>query len=672
MNNRQMAQKFLLLIFFFMAISQVLYTYQNVRMFRSQYNVLTDEQAKELGEFIQKQLSYGLKYNIPLERLGKVNDYLNGILKGTPDLSFIDIIKDEKLVFTAAKSRDSIRKVEVLIAGKDDQVIASIQLGISMEVDRHSKRMLFDLCTIVLAVLILTYELLLFFASRFIYIPGKEAVVAANTQLFNLTPLNHGIKSFEFYYFLSEIGNTVEITRQKLFWLVNELKKLSLSVEKGTQKDKIIELINRQKKRVNEFAVEKKVFRPIIHPSHARPIVFTFILAANLHSSFLPLFAKDLLKIPTFLSGMFSETILMGLPISAYMISVALSMIVFGTGSFKNMRPFTAISLSLLLSFIGFIFCGISQNIIHLILARTICASGLALITLHCRQFVVDHSSQENVTFYLAGYTTAFAGGMFCSIVLGGIIADYFNYRIVYFFSAFLLLFVFIFTFSVFSNKEVTPKKESVTKGSFAIYFNHFIKDRNAIAITLHGVVTRMIFVGFLYYSIPIFLKERFSFSDIGRIMMLYGLTCIFLPSFLNRNVKKIKQSVGVILASNNLLGLVLVSFIFIKFDTPLYMAIAASLGTIALGISNSVTFPSQIKILLNTQTVKQVGSHTPMAVYQSLEKVGSALGPVVFGALASYYGINKAIGMGGALYLANTIIFYILCKNLSDDKESV
>ncbi len=101
-------------------------------------------------------------------------------------------------------------------------------------------------------------------------------------------------------------------------------------------------------------------------------------------------------------------------------------------------------------------------------------------------------------------------------------------------------------------------------------------------------------------------------------------------------------------------------------------MAIAASLGTIALGISNSVTFPSQIKILLNTQTVKQVGSHTPMAVYQSLEKVGSALGPVVFGALASYYGINKAIGMGGALYLANTIIFYILCKNLSDDKESV
>ena len=582
-------------------------------MFRSHYNALTDVQVKELGSFIQTQLSYGLKYNIPLERLGKVNDYLGAILNDTPDLSFIDIIKDGKPVFSASKSRESIRKIEVLITGKENLAVAAIHLGISMEVDRHSKRMLFDLCTIVLAVLILTYELLIYFSSRFIHIPGKEAIIAANTQLYNLFPLEHRVKSFEFYYLLSEIGSTVERTRQKLNHLNDKITKLSNFVESGTlkEKDKILDLIHTQKKKMNDLVLEKMKFKSIIHPSHARPIVFTFILAANLHSSFLPLFAQDLLDTPTFLTGLFSEKVLMGLPISAYMISVALSMVLFGTGSLRHMRPFNAISLSLVLSFFGFIFCAFSQNIIHLILARIICASGLALITLHRRQFVVDHSRQDNVTFYLAGYTMAFAGGMFCSIVIGGILSDYLNYRIVYFFAAFLLLFVFIFTFFVFSDKNVAHTVEKEARGNFSAFFSHFIKDRNAMAITLHGIVTRLIFVGFLYYSIPIFLKAKFSFSDIGRIMMLYGLTCIFLATYLNQNIKQIKHSLTAILSANTLLSIIFISFFFIKYDTPVYMALATAAGTIALGISNCVTFPSQIKILLNTQTVKKTYSFT-------------------------------------------------------------
>ncbi len=671
MNTKVTARNLLIIVFSFMILSQTLYTFQNIKMFRNQYNQMTDEQVKELGEVIQNEISNALKYGIPIERLGRVNQFLKDIVSQNTNISFIDITHNGKALYTAAQSREFLRIVNVSIQKPDGQQAGMIRLGINKEVEKHAKRILFDLCTIVVAALIITYELLVFLASLLINIPGREALIAANTQISNLKPLKYHTNSQEMLFFLSEIGAVVESTQKRMQRLYNEMvaleKKISGSTRKG--KMKVLNLIEREKMNIQQFMLEKARFEHIVNPAHVRPMVFTFVLAANLHSSFLPIFARDLLRNPTFLSGFFSESVLMGLPITVYMLTVMVAMALLGTSTFQKISPFKAISASLITTAIGLVMCGISKNVIHLILARILCGFGLALIVIQCRQYIVDHSLPEKRAYYMAGYTTAFSGGMFCSIVLGGILADYFSFRIVYFIAAVILIFVFIFTWIVFNDKTENGRKAPPTTISLAQTLRLLVRDKNLVAIVFHGIITRMLLVGYLYYSLPIFLKTGFTYSDIGRVMMSYGLTCVLLASFLNRFIKQARHSKTAILVFNILLGLTLISFNYIPFTKPLYFILAGAGGLVVMGIANSITFPSQINLLLTTNTVEKIGSRSPMALYQALEKVGSALGPLIFGGFAAMINIEKAIFYAGVICIVGNILFFMVYR--ADKRES-
>lgn len=65
-------------------------------------------------------------------------------------------------------------------------------------------------------------------------------------------------------------------------------------------------------------------------------------------------------------------------------------------------------------------------------------------------------------------------------------------------------------------------------------------------------------------------------------------------------------------------------------------------------GASNSVTFPAQSALLLNTGTARALGSRTALSVYNSFERIGSALGPVFYGFFISHFGmLQPAVALG-------------------------
>jgi MFS family permease len=674
MNLKDTARNLLITIFSFIVFAQLIYTYQNIRMFNSSFTNQTDEQVQELGAVIANEIATALKYKIPLNRIGQVNRFLKGIVDDTPNINFIDIIENDKQIYSASRSREALRVLSVPIENPDGKMVAEIKLGISPVIEKYSNRILFDLFTIVMVGLIITYELLIFFTSRMLHIPGQETMMAANCLFTNLETFPLRINSQELSDFLSEISLTVENTRRRIENLYDDINELAQRVSRSvrTSQDKVLEQISKQKEALLSLSGKKAKFTPIINPAHARPMVFTFILAANLHSSFLPFFAQDLLHTPTVLTGMFSEKVLMGLPITAYMMTVMITMIILGSGRFDAVSPFRSICISLLFTAAGLIFCGLAQDIVTLILARMLCAVGFALIVLNGRQFIVDHSRSERRAFHLAGYTTAFSGGMFSSIVIGGIMADYFSYRIVFFTAAGLLIFVFLFAHFVFAERPVFLKDDRGKRESgLARFVSLCMKDRRIIAVILQGIITRIMLVGFYYYAIPIFLRSQFAFSDIGRIMMFYGLTSILLASYLNKYIKRVEQSEKAIIISNIVLGLSFTIFYFLNFTSPVLYAAFAIAGLVILSISNIYTFPSQVNLLLDTDTVKTMGNRVPLATYQSLERVGSALGPMMFGILATYFDIHEAIGVGGMVCLTGNLIFIALYRRKKSPKKS-
>ncbi len=80
----------------------------------------------------------------------------------------------------------------------------------------------------------------------------------------------------------------------------------------------------------------------------------------------------------------------------------------------------------------GLVLCGLSNDILQLIAGRMLCAVGFAFIVIFCKQFIVARATAQNQAFHLAGFTAAFSGGLFCSIIIGSILVDYFSYRFVF------------------------------------------------------------------------------------------------------------------------------------------------------------------------------------------------------------------------------------------------
>lgn len=75
--------------------------------------------------------------------------------------------------------------------------------------------------------------------------------------------------------------------------------------------------------------------------------------------------------------------------------------------------------------------------------------------------------------------------------------------------------------------------------------------------------------------------------------------------------------------------------------------ALFVIISLLVLGISNSITFPAQSSLLLKTQTARKMGAGTALAVYNSIERIGSSLGPVFFGFFAGRFDIQIAIILG-------------------------
>ncbi|MBF0243473.1 MAG: hypothetical protein HQK64_13490 [Desulfamplus sp.] len=142
--------------------------------------------------------------------------------------------------------------------------------------------------------------------------------------------------------------------------------------------------------------------------------------------------------------------------------------------------------------------------------------------------------------------------------------------------------------------------------------------------------------------------------------MMFYTLSSILLSTWLNKFVKSKRHSIWGIFVSNMVLGAVMCMFTMLKLDNNLYIALVSIGLLLILGIANSITFPSQVNLLLETKTAKQMGSHTPMAVFQAIERVGSALGPVIFGSITVWFEITEAVSVVGAVCLVTTIMFIL------------
>jgi len=656
-------KRLIIIVIVFVCLTHLLYMVNNAAMFRQEYEAQSQVQIRELGEVVKSEIEYAMSFGIPVSSLGGMDSFLQGIVDNTPELAFIQVERRDKILFSAKRASSSTRDILVPILS-DGQKTAVIRLGIGDEMKRRLFSMLFDLVTIVFAGLIITFEVIRFFAGKLITTPYMQSIQALNKIIREMNPYQGISIPAEFQSFNNEILRQVGLRNRQLYQMVGNLKYAAIYCNDfvGHRCDALVESIQAHQKDLQKLIGRTTRTTRMIEPSQVRPVVFLFFLGANIQSSFLPIFARELLEKKTVLSNLFSQEILMGLPITCHMTMVFIVMLFMGSRQFKKRIPVDyMISIGAFCTCAGLVICGFSETIIDLAAGRMLCAVGFSFIVIYCKQFIVQHATVETRSFHLAGFTAAFSGGLFCSIIIGSILADYFSYRFVFFCGAAIVLMIYVFDYMIMADKSAVDSSDPAEETSgLGTFFARGVTDINLICVFIHGIFTRITFIGFFYFSLPILLKTDYSYADIGRMMMFYSVPSVLFGSAINKRIKEIGHSKMSVIGSNILVGIFLI-FFFIPMQESFWVkTLFIPFFLLVLGASNSITFPAQSALLLNTRTAQALGSRTTLSVYNSFERIGSALGPVFYGFFISRFGMLSAIAMGGALCILGNVIFFL------------
>ena len=389
-----------------------------------------------------------------------------------------------------------------------------------------------------------------------------------------------------------------------------------------------------------------------------RPAAFLFLFGIDVSISFLPLHMEKLYE-PIF--GL-SKDVVMGLPISVEMFSAGISLLIAGVWLDRRgwHQPFLT---GLLLSGIGVLYSWLAPDALSFIVSRGVVGIGYGLSIMAAQGFVIQYSDTAHKG---SGITQLFAGvyaGSICGGAAGAMLAERIGYNPVFMIGAIILFFVIGYTLIFMRDAMIKPaptiQKETV-KPSRGWQTLRFLFDRNIFPlILLSAFPAALALVGFINYFSPVYLNRiGASQSNIGRVYMIFGVCLIYIAPLISSFVDASHNKKSYIVISG-LLG----SLAFIIFCFTSGLA-ATALAVFFLGVSASFGLASQNAYALELNITKELGEGKAMGVFNSSERVGQVIGPILFGWILIAIGVREGITYFGIAYFLATLLFLLFAQS--------
>ena len=401
-----------------------------------------------------------------------------------------------------------------------------------------------------------------------------------------------------------------------------------------------------------------------VHFGIMRPAAFLFLFGIDIGISFIPLHMENLYE-P--ILGL-SRDMVMGIPISARVFTTGIFIFVGGTWGDRRgwHEPFL---IGLGLAAIGFIYAWLAPDAIHFIISQAIFGIGYGLSLIAAQLFVVTYTTDSNRARGLAQLWAGVYAGSICGGAAGAMLAERIGYSKVFLVGAFILFAVIPYTFFFMRDALRRPAVAGAEQPAQALKIGHvfrYLTNRNISSLILFSSFpTAIALVGFLNYFSPIYLNRiGASQSNIGRILMIYGVCLIYIAPFVSKYVDASKGRKGFIVVSGILGSMAFISFYFFK------GILATSLTVLLLGLSSSFGFASQSAYALKLKVTEELGRGKAMGIYSSANRIGQVLGPITFGWLLIAAGSGKGVIYFGVVYLFITLLFFLFAQN--DSKMAV
>ena len=379
--------------------------------------------------------------------------------------------------------------------------------------------------------------------------------------------------------------------------------------------------------------------------SRVRAPLFIFILAEELTRSFLPGYINELL-VP--IPGLSPELVL-SLPIALFMLIVAIGQPWIGVycdrvGQRRTMLQGAGIAV------VGFVATALASTVLDLLLWRSLCALGYAMVFVAAQAYVLDHSSGSNRARSFAMFIGAIMVATVCGPSIGGILADNIGERPTFLVAAALALgsiaAIRLLPHAVDIDTERVPARVPTLRE-----FGTLLLNRRFMTVTgLAAVPAKILLTGMAFYLVPLYIVAIGSTQAMaGRVLMAYAVVMVLmgpLTASLATTRERMQWLVGGGLIVSGLGGLMMLA------GGGVGWVFAAVIG-VGLGQSLSIAAQSALVAEHCEAEIRQVGEGAVYGVYRLLERLGNAAGPLLAAALVMHYGYRTSfVAIGGLVLL--------------------
>ena len=381
-----------------------------------------------------------------------------------------------------------------------------------------------------------------------------------------------------------------------------------------------------------------------------RAPLFIFILAEELTRPFLPGYVKSLL-VP--IPGL-SPDIVVGLPIVLFMLIVALGQPFLGAYSERVGNRHSMLVGAGIAAF-GYLATAFSNTVLDLLIWRSLCALGYAMVFVAAQAHVLEHASTSNRARSFALFVGAIMVATVCGPSIGGILADNIGERLTFGLSALLAL-------GSMAAMQLLPGPgpgETVRASARAPTLREIgtlLVNKHFMTVTgLAAVPAKVLLTGVCFYLVPLYiLSIGGSQSVVGRMLMTYAVVMVMLAPLAAAYAstrERMEWLVGAGLLISGFGGLLLLAgsgngWVF------------AALFLIGLGQSLSIAAQSALVREHCDAEVAALGEPAVYGVYRLLERLGNAMGPLLAGVLVLLFGYRSSFVAIGALVLLCGLAF--------------
>ena len=613
--------------------------------------------AEVAGELVAEQIGYAVSLGIPLRSLVEMDEFLDGVLADNEDFRYVAVLDPNDVELYARgtlseSTRDAADAELVVPILANGQQVASFRVQVQEGTVRSELAALrLDIGTVLLVTLLIGVELLVALVvvriSGPIRLADRLLALSARGDFGSRLGVRHRDEVGRFGQLINAALHRINAAFAELVEEAEDAHEVQL--DRGVQQ-RIRDVVSDIRTRFHFATPGSENTLVSRSPMDVRIPLFLFMLAQEISRPFLPLFFDE---ISTPIFGL-SRDVTIGLPITAFMTMVLISIPIAGALT-DRIAPRGMFVAGIVPSVVGHVGTAFATNLVEGIMWWTICGLGYGIIFISAQAYVAQHTERSSRATGMSGFLGAVFAAFVCGPAIGGMLADRLGYRDTLLVAAALAAVSAVAALITIDAGGV--RRLDGPRGGMRGWLRLLSHREFLIVTLLSALPSKLVLGGLFFYLVPRYLTELGNVqSNVGRVMMAYGIACVLVTPLVARRLDRVRRPRVLMVAGGCVIG-VGCALPALTDATGVVLAALAVMGT---GHA-MVTVPQLAVIQEIAQDASRelgLGPGAIVGMFRTLERVGTAAGAILVGAAVAALTYGDAMLAVGALVLICTVLY--------------